>query len=123
MHYLKQFMLITLISLAGELLSFLIPLPIPASIYGVAILLSLLISGRLKVESIREVSSFLIAIMPVMFIPAAVGLMESFSLLASSWLSYVIILAVSTVAVMAVSGRVTQHVIRSEKKKEDAQNA
>lgn len=123
MHYLKQFMLITLISLAGELLSFLIPLPIPASIYGVAILLSLLISGRLKVESIREVSSFLIAVMPVMFIPAAVGLMESFSLLASSWLSYVIILAVSTVAVMAVSGRVTQHVIRSEKKKEDAQNA
>lgn len=123
MHYLRQFMIISLIALVGEGLSFLIPLPIPASIYGIAILLFLLISGRLKVESVKDVSSFLIAIMPLMFIPAAVGLMESFSLLASSWPAYVIILAVSTVAVMAVSGRVTQHVIRSEKKKEDAQNA
>lgn len=116
MQYLKQFMIILLIALLGEVLSFLIPLPIPASIYGIAILLFLLISGRLRVESVKDVSAFLIAIMPVMFIPAAVGLMESFSLLADSLAAYVVILIVSTVAVMAVSGRVTQRVIRAEKK-------
>lgn len=116
-------MIITLIALIGELLSFLIPLPIPSSIYGIAILLALLISGRLRVESVKAVSSFLIAIMPVMFIPAAVGLMDSFSLLSGSLAAYVIILVVSTVAVMVVSGRVTQHVIRSEKKKEDTPHA
>ena len=118
MHYLKQFMIIALIALLGEFLSFIIPLPIPASIYGISILLFLLISGRLKVESVKSVSSFLIAIMPVMFIPAAVGLMESFSLLKGSLIAYLVILSVSTVAVMAVSGRVTQRVIRSEKKEE-----
>lgn len=123
MLYLKQFMIISLIALLGELLSFLIPLPIPASIYGIAILLALLVSGRLRVESVKAVSSFLIAIMPVMFIPAAAGLMESFSLLSGSLAAYVVILLVSTVAVMAVSGRVTQHVIRREKKKEDAPDA
>ena len=116
-------MIISLIALIGELLSFFIPLPIPASIYGIAILLALLVSGRLKVESVKDVSSFLIAIMPVMFIPAAAGLMNSFSLLADSLAAYIIILVVSTVAVMVVSGRVTQHVIRSEKKKEDAPHA
>ena len=120
MHYLRQFMIISLISLVGEWLSFLIPLPIPASIYGIAILLLLLISGRLQVEEVKDVSSFLIAIMPVMFIPAAVGLMDSFSLLSDALIAYAVILIVSTVAVMAVSGRVTQAVIRRQREKEDA---
>lgn len=123
MQYLKQFMIIALIALIGEILSFLIPLPIPASIYGIVILLFLLISGRLKVESIKEVSSFLLAIMPVMFIPAVVALMDSYSLLAESLMAYIIILVVSTFAVMAVSGLVTQRVIESEKSKEDAPHA
>ena len=123
MHYLKQFMIIAAISLAGELLSFLIPLTIPASIYGIAILLVLLLTGRLKPESVKTVSSFLIAVMPVMFIPAAVGLMNSFSLLRGSLMAYAVILVVSTAAVMAVSGLVTQHAIRREKKKEDPPHA
>ena len=121
LHYLRQYFIILAISLIGEALSFLIPLPVPASIYGILILLVLLISGRLRVESVKDVSSFLIAIMPVMFIPSAVGLMDSFSLLAGNLLAYLVILSVSTVAVMAVSGRVTQHVIRKEK--EDAPDA
>ena len=116
-------MIISLIAFIGELLSFLIPLPIPASIYGIAIMLALLISGRLKVESVKDVSLFLISVMPVMFIPATVGLMDSFPLLSGSLLAYAVILIVSTAAVMAVSGRVTQHVIRSEKKKEEAPHA
>lgn len=120
MQYLFQFMIIALISLIGEMLSFLIPLPIPASIYGIVILLFLLMSGRLKVESIKAVSSFLIAIMPVMFIPAGVGLMNSFSLLADSLAAYIVILVVSTVAVMAVSGRVTQHVIQKQNREDDS---
>ena len=123
MHYLKQFMIITLIALAGEALSFIIPLPIPASIYGIILMLLLLISGRLKVESVKEVSAFLIAIMPVMFIPAAVGLMDSFSLLSGSVAAYLVILVVSTFAVMAVSGRVTQFIIRKEQRREDHHHA
>lgn len=123
MQYLKQFMIIALITLVGEAMSYLIPLPIPASIYGILILLFLLVSGRLKVESIKDVSSFLVAIMPVMFIPAFVGLMESYSLLRGSLAAYIIILVVSTFAVMAVSGLVTQRVIERKKKKEDAPHA
>lgn len=123
MLYLQQSMIITLIALIGEELSFLIPLPIPASIYGIVILLALLISGRLKVESIKDASEFLLMIMPVMFIPAAVGLMESFSLLFSSLAAYVVILVFSTIAVMAVSGLVTQYVIRRESRKEEDHHA
>ena len=116
-------MIITLIALIGELFSFFIPLPIPASIYGIVILLALLISGRLKVESVKAVSAFLIAVMPVMFIPATVGLMDSFFLLQNSLFAYAVILVISTVVVMVVSGRVTQHVIRKETSGEDQSHA
>ena len=123
MRYLKQFTIILLISLLGEILSFFIPLPIPASIYGIAIMLVLLISGKLKVASVKEASAFLIAVMPVMFIPSTVGLTDSFPLLQGSLIAYAVILIVSTVAVMAVSGLVTQRIIRSNKAKEDRPNA
>ena len=112
LNILRQFSIILLISLVGEALSALIPLPIPASIYGIALLFLLLCTGALRVESIREVSSFLIAIMPVMFIPAAVGLTESFGLLLPALPAYTVITLVSTIAVMAVAGRAAQAVIR-----------
>ena len=119
LKYIRQIAIILLIAFTGEALNALIPLPIPASIYGIVLLLALLVTGALKVESIREVSSFLIEIMTVTFIPATVGLMDSFHLLKDSLPAYIVILVVSTYAVMIVSGRVSQRVIRSEKGKED----
>jgi len=120
LKYLKQFMIIALIAFAGEALNALLPFPVPGSIYGIAILFTLLMTGLLKADAVRDVSSFLLAVMPVMFIPAAAGLINSFSLLLPSLGAYVIIILVSTVAVMSVSGLVTQAVIRSKTKKEDA---
>ena len=120
MKFIRQFAIILAISLTGEAMSFFIPLPVPAGIYGILLLLLLLITGVLKVNQIREVSSFLIEIMPIMFIPAAVGLMQSYHLLAPSLGAYVVIIAVSTVAVMVVSGRVTQRVILKKNKEKNS---
>lgn len=77
MKYLRQFCIILLISFLGELLHILIPLPIPASVYGLVLMLTALCTGILKLTQVRETADFLIEIMPVMFIPAAVGLLES----------------------------------------------
>ena len=123
MRYLGQFSIILLLSLAGEALHALLPLPVPASIYGIVLLLACLMAGVVRVDAIREVSSFLIEIMPVMFIPAAVGLMESFGLLLPSLGAYLAIMAVSTFAVMDVAGRVTQAVIRRQSAKEAHRDA
>lgn len=112
MSHIKQFGIILLFSFAGELLNFLIPLPIPASIYGIVLLFSALMLGIVKLENVEKTGSFLIEIMPMMFIPAAVGIMESFSLVKASFWEYIAITAVSTVIVMAVSGAVTQLVTK-----------
>lgn len=101
----------------GELLHHFIPLPIPASIYGIVLLFLALETKILKVSDIKETSSFLIAIMPLMFLPPAVGVIESWNLLRESWFPYVIVTLISTVVVMGVSGRVTQGIIRKGGKK------
>jgi len=121
--FLRQFMIILAVAMAGEILSALIPLPIPASIYGIVLMLALLMTGVLRTKQVKEVSAFLIEIMPLMFVPATVGLMQSYRLLAPSLGAYVVIIIVSTVAVMAVSGLVTQRVIEKEEKKEDVRDA
>ena len=117
MKYIRQVGIIILISFIGELLHFLIPLPVPASIYGLVIMLVCLVSGIIKVSDVKETSSFLIDIMPMMFIPAAVGLMNSWDIIHPQLLVYLVIVVVSLVTVMAVSGRVTQSVIRRGKRK------
>ncbi|MDY3342591.1 MAG: CidA/LrgA family protein [Lachnospiraceae bacterium] len=118
MKYLRQFMIILLVSFWGELLKYVIPLPVPASIYGLVILFILLETGILKLDAVKETSVFLIEIMPLMFIPAGVGLMESWGDLNSMLVEVVVIILVSTVLVMGVSGKVTELVLkRSANKK------
>lgn len=118
MKYLRQFMIILLVSFWGELLKYVIPLPVPASIYGLVILFILLETGILKLDAVKETAVFLIEIMPLMFIPAGVGLMESWGDLNSMLVEVVVIILVSTVLVMGVSGKVTELVLkRSANKK------
>ncbi|RGD65092.1 CidA/LrgA family protein [Lachnospiraceae bacterium OF09-6] len=112
MKYLRQFMIILLVSFVGELLKYVIPLPVPASIYGLVILFILLETGILKLDAVKETAVFLIEIMPLMFIPAGVGLMESWGDLSSMLVEVVVIILVSTVLVMGVSGKVTELVLK-----------
>lgn len=118
MKYLRQFVIILGVSFLGEVLRVILPLPIPASVYGLICMLILLKSGILKVGQVKEVSKFLIEIMPVMFVPAAVGLMESWNSLREVLIPVAIITAVTTVLVMAVTGKVTQGMMNREKKGE-----
>lgn len=123
MKYLKQFLIILTISLIGEVLKTLIPLPIPASIYGMVILFVCLLSGVIKLEAVRDVGRFLIQIMPVMFIPAGVELMASWNVLSPILVPASVVTVVVLIAVMVVTGRVSQKIIRFERKhsKNDAE--
>lgn len=116
LKYMRQFGIILAFSLAGEALSKLIPLPIPASIYGIILLLTSLSLGLLRVEQIRETSAFLIRNMPILFVPAAAGLMDAFPLLKEHLIAYIAITAISTVLVMGVAGRAAQAMLRREGK-------
>ena len=119
MKYLKQFGIIICISLIGEILNDVLPFPIPASVYGFVFLFVCLMCGVIKLDSVKETGKFLIEIMPIMFIPAAAGLVESFEILKPILVEVSVILVVTTVIVMSVAGRITQYVLRREKNKNE----
>ena len=111
MKYIKQFSIILLISFLGEALHALLPLPIPASIYGIVLLFAALALKIIPVSDVKDVSTFLMEIMPMLFIPAA-----AWGILKPNLAAYIVITLVATVAVMAVSGLVTQFFVRKGKK-------
>ena len=119
MKLLRQFMLILLISFVGEILKTIIPLPIPASVYGLVLMLVCLCTGILRTSQVRKAAFFFIEIMPVMFIPASVGLVDSWASLQPVFWPVAIITVVTTILVMVVTGRVTQSVISLERRKKD----
>ena len=108
--------MILIFSFIGEVLHAVIPIQMPASIYGLVLLFIALMTGLVKLPQVHEAARFLIEIMPLMFIPAGAGLIESWSALKPICVQVVVIMFVSTIVVMVISGRVTQFVIRRNRK-------
>lgn len=111
MKYLKQFIIIMLVSCIGELLYYLLPLPIPATIYGLVIMLGLLIFKIVPLNAVKETAEFLIEIMPVMFIPAGVGLIVYWPQLKDVLVPICVIIIVSSILVMLVTGKISDLLI------------
>ena len=111
MKYIRQLLVILSVSFAGELLHAAIPLPVPASIYGLVLMFVLRVTGVVKLHHVKETAQFLLEIMPLMFIPAGVGLLTSWDVLQPILLPAAVITLAVTVVVMAVTGHVTQFVM------------
>ena len=115
MKYVKQFAVIALMTFIGECLNLLIPLPVPASIYGMVLLFLCLQTGVLKLSQIEETADFFLAAMPIFFISPSVSLMSSIGIIKGSLFGILVICLVSTAVVMAVTGLAAQAVIRHDR--------
>ena len=116
MNILYELFIIVLISCLGEIFNYLIPLPIPGSIYGMIILFLLLCLGVIKINQVKKVSGFLLEILPLLFIPSAVGIISQLDTLKEIWLEVIIITIITTIVVMSTTGIVTQLVIKHKKR-------
>lgn len=117
MKYVVQLGIISGVSFAAEVLHGLLPLPVPASVYGLLLLLLFLLTGVIKEEQIKESADFLISIMPLFFVPASVALLNSVGLMRGSIGKLFLMCLVSTVVVMAVTGGVAQLFVRLGQRK------
>ena len=118
MKYIKQILRILAVSLLGELLSEVIPLPVPAAIYGFILLFLGLCTGILKESHISETADFLISVMGLLFVAPAVDLLAYYEIVAPALVPVCTIVVTSTLVVFAVSGWVTQ-LLRRKAGKED----
>ena len=108
MKYVHQLGIILAFSLLGELLSALVPFPVPAAIWGMVLLLLALLCRILRVEAVRETGRFLVSILPLLFVVPTVGLVDCFDLVANNWVPILVILVVGTVVTFGVSGGLTR---------------
>ena len=117
MKYIPQFLYILSFSFIGEVLQAVVPLPIPAAIYGLLLLLVALSTGLLKVKQVEDAANWLISIMPILYVPICVKILEYWGVISQNAAAIITITVVSTFLVFAVSGLVTQGLMKRRGKK------
>ncbi len=117
MKYLFQFTIIGVITAIGEILNILIPLPIPASVYGLVILFAALCIKLIRLDQVEHAADFFLAIMPVLFVPPAVNLMNYWGILKDNIIGLLITCILSTMAVMGLTGAIAQMIRKKQRSK------
>lgn len=117
-QYLKQLMVIIAFSLVGQALEKLVPLPVPAAVYGLVLLLLALLSGLVKVEKVKQAADFLISVMPVLFVAPAVKILEYWGIIAPNAGAIIVIVVFTTGAVFGISGLITKWLMRGRGSKD-----
>ena len=112
MKYLSQFLIILGFTLLGEALQRLIPLPIPASVYGLVLLFTALCVGLIKLEWVKDAGEFLRSILPLLFVSPTVGILEHWGLIRAQLLPIVLLLVATTVLTFGIAGKITQLILK-----------
>lgn len=120
MKYLTQFLRILAFTLAGELLQRLVPLPIPASVYGLVLLFAALNTGLVKLEQVKDAGGFLISILPILFVSPAVGILDNWEAIRGALIPILALTLLSTALTFGIAGRATQAMMGKEEKPNDA---
>lgn len=121
MKYLFQIGIIAAISAVAELLYIVIPLPVPASVYGLVLLFVLLMTKVIKLAQIEETADYFLLIMPVLFLEPSVKLMTSLAIMKGQAVRLFVLCMISTCVTIMVTGMVAQAVIRMRGKRKKGQ--
>ena len=117
MRYLLQAVIIAAVTFAAEIIKYFVPLPVPASIYGLLLLFALLKSGILKLEQIEDVGNLLLELMPLLLVPASVSVLTALDAIQRMLLPVLVMGFIGTTAVMLVTGLLSQWMIRRKGEK------
>ncbi|WP_423189115.1 CidA/LrgA family protein [Alkalibacterium sp. f15] len=112
MVIIKQLFWILFFSFLGEIGSYLSPVAVPGSVIGMILLFFALHFKWIEMEKVEAVGEWLTNNMAILFIPAGVGLMTNFSIIGDVWWQLLLVVLISTLAMMALVGVVVQSVIR-----------
>jgi holin-like protein len=104
--------ILLLLQFAGEFISSRLDLPIPGNVIGMVLLLGGLYLGWVRLEWVQEAADLLLSHLALFFVPAGVGVMVYFGLIAREWLPIVVATVVSTFVVMAVTGWVADRLAK-----------
>lgn len=119
MKLIREVLWIIFFTFVGEVCNKLLPLPVPAGVYGLIFMLIFLKQGILPLEEVEQAGNFLLETMSMMFLPASVGIMTVTKLLMPVLFPYLVIILLSTFIVMTVTGLVSEEILRKTESKGD----
>ena len=111
MKFVKEVLVIFIFTFIGEVLNGIIPLPIPAGVYGIVLLFAALVLGIVKLDQIENAGGFLLETMVIMFVPILVSIMTAWDVLKPVVIHYLLVIAVTTVLTIGVTGKVSDLVL------------
>jgi len=98
----------------GEVLEYLIPLPIAGSIYGLVLLFLALVTGVVKLAWVEDVASWLHSIMGLFFIAPAVAVIDIWGDISNIWWQLVLLLIIAYVVTMITTGVTADRMIKDD---------
>lgn len=110
-NLLKEMMIIGAIYASGEMLAWVMNWDYFGGLIGLFLLLIALHTQYIKVDDIRQISTFFLGHMPFFFIPAGVSVMANYYLLEGFIWQITLLIMFSTLIVMAVSGLVVEKMV------------
>lgn len=116
MHIIRQIAVLFGLCLLGEAVSMLLPIPIPASVISMMLLLGLLLKGWLKLGHIEDVGKFLLSNMAFFFVPIGVSMMEHSALLKETIGPIIVICIVTTILTFGATGMTVELVMKWQQK-------
>ena len=119
MKLIREVLWIIFFTFVGEILNASLPLPVPAGVYGLILMLIFLMRGIIRLDEVEQAGNFLLETMSIMFLPAAVGIMTVSKLLLPVLFPYMVIILFSTFLVMAVTGLSAEFILRKTESEEE----
>lgn len=105
MKYLKQLIIILILSEVGNIVTRFLPIPIPGSVIGLILLYIALETKLIKLNEIETVGNYLKNNMSIMFVPLTVGILNVFDILKLNWINLTIVMVISTLLTMIATGK------------------
>ena len=109
--------------LAGEAVVRFLGLPVPGPVIGLVLLLGLLFVRPATANFLKPVTDVILKNLSLLFVPAAVGIIQHLGLLGEYGLQILLALTVSTIVAMAVSALVFVGLSRPMKRRGGAEKS
>jgi holin-like protein len=114
---LGEFLLICLVTSAGVLIAEIPGFPFPGSVTGMVIMLTLLLTGILKLKAICRATDFFIGFLPLFFIPLIVNITSEQALLSRYGIKLLIVISLTTVITLITTGLTAKLLLFMQNKK------
>ncbi|MBU5668864.1 CidA/LrgA family protein [Peptoniphilus sp. MSJ-1] len=108
MNYLKEFVILCTCLFLGIITKQFINFPIPEAVYGMVYLFIAFALKIIEPDDVKKTSNGILHNLAILFVPAGVGIMNSYNEIRGKTLVLVIIVIVGTAITMAITGKVVE---------------